>query len=157
MNDRTARLASLAVAGLGLADAIYLSWIKLSHQTAACSAAGDCSTVNNSIYAEIAGVPIAVFGAGAYVFMILILGLESRVQLAADHGPWLVYGVSLAGVLYSAYLTYIELFVIKAICPFCVFSALALVVLLILSGIRLFRPSPENESADPGLVEPNSA
>ena len=54
-----------------------------------------------------------------------------------ENGPILLFGLTLAGVLYSAYLTYIELFVISAICPFCVLSALCLVGLLYVSTIRL--------------------
>jgi uncharacterized membrane protein len=148
MTDARIKIAVWIVAGLGMADALYLTWIKLSSQTAACSAAGDCTTVNNSIYADIGGIPIAAFGAGAYLAIILLLYLEERHNVFRENGRWMVYGISLAGVLYSGYLTYIELYVIKAICPFCVFSAVCLVVLLILSGLRLFRPTPSEDDED---------
>src|SRR3972149_5008628 len=65
-------IAACLLAIAGLLDSLYLSYIKLANQTASCDLIGDCEKVNNSRYAVIGGVPIAVLGAGAYL---LILGL----------------------------------------------------------------------------------
>ncbi|HEX9596584.1 MAG TPA: vitamin K epoxide reductase family protein [Anaerolineales bacterium] len=128
----------MALASIGLLDALYLTWIKLSGEEALCAGVGDCSTVNASRYSEIAGIPIAVFGGAAYLVMLLILVYKDRVEFLRDNGAMLLVGISLAGVLYSAYLTYIELYVIHAICPYCVLSAIVLVLMLITS-ILYFR------------------
>ncbi len=123
----------IALASIGLLDAIYLTWIKLSGAEAMCAGVGDCSAVNASRYSEIAGIPIAVFGGGAYLVMLLILIYKDRVDFLRVNGAMLLVGISLAGVLYSAYLTYIELYVIHAICPYCVLSAIVLTLMLIVS------------------------
>jgi uncharacterized membrane protein len=134
---------SLILAGLGLIDSIYLSYVKLSNSYAICGPIGDCESVNNSQYAEIAGIPIAILGAGAYLAIILLLWLENRGEFWIEYSPIIVFGISLAGVLYSAYLTYIEIFVLRAICPYCVISAVILVLLLALTTIRLIK-GPES-------------
>ncbi|HEX6302552.1 MAG TPA: vitamin K epoxide reductase family protein [Anaerolineales bacterium] len=143
INDRKLRLFSLVLAAIGLLDSIYLTWVKIANQYALCGPIGDCESVNSSQYSEIYGTPIALFGAGAYLIIILLLWLESRGGGWQEYGPMLVFGISFAGVLYSAYLTYIEIAVLRAICPYCVLSAVALVLLLILTILRLMREQDE--------------
>jgi uncharacterized membrane protein len=131
------RNIAIALASIGLADSVYLTWIKFANQEALCSGIGSCEVVNSSQYAVVAGIPIALFGALAFLAILIALVFESRVNFLQENGLILVFGLSLAGVLYSVYLTYIELFVIKAICPFCVLSALCLLGLLYVSTMRL--------------------
>lgn len=139
------RWISGILALLGLADAGYLSWIKLANTVAAaCSGIGDCASVNSSRYAEMRGIPVALFGAAAYLAILLLLLLEGRWH----HNFYLfrlgVFGVTLVGTLYSAYLTYVEVAILRAICPYCVVSALLMTALFVLSIIRL---RAEDESA----------
>jgi uncharacterized membrane protein len=135
--DGNLRTASIVLAVLGLLDSIYLAWVKYTGAYALCGPIGNCESVNSSQYSEIFGIPIALLGAGAYAVMIVLLLLENRGQVWAEFVPMIVFGMSLIGVLFSIYLTYIEVVILKAICPYCVISAIILVVLLILSGIRL--------------------
>jgi uncharacterized membrane protein len=72
--------------------------------------------------------------------------MENRGDYWAEYGPIMVFGISLAGVLYSAYLTYVEIYVLRAICPYCVVSAVVLVLLLALATTRLVR-DPGTQSA----------
>ena len=118
-------------------DSLYLTWIKLSNQEAVCSGVGSCDVVNTSEYATLGGIPIALFGAGAYLVLLFLLLFEERFESLKENGPLLLFGLSLAGVLYSAYLTYIELFVIYAICPYCVLSAVVMLLIFVLSWLRL--------------------
>ncbi len=127
-------LIALSVAGL--LDSVYLAWIKI-FERGACSLSTGCEVVNTSQYASIAGIPIALLGASAYVMMLAVLLLEARNDFFDFNGALIVFGLSLVGVLYSAYLTYLELYVIHAICPFCVGSAIILILMLILSVLRL--------------------
>lgn len=129
--------AIVALASVGLLDAIYLTWIKLANQTAICAGIGDCEYVNSSIYSELLGLPIAIYGAGAYLAILLLVLFEERNEFLMENSPLLIFGLSLAGVLYSAYLTYIELYVLKAVCPYCVLSAILLLGLLVVSGMWL--------------------
>jgi len=135
--DYKLRVTSFVLAVLGLLDSIYLVWVKFSGRYALCGPIGNCEAVNTSQYSEVFGIPIALLGAGAYLIMIILLMLESLGSIWKEYGPLIVFGLSLIGVLYSIYLTYIEIAVLKAICPYCVISAVILVVILVLSAIRL--------------------
>ena len=130
-------LLSLGLAVLGLGVSIYLSWIKLTGNTASCGPIGDCESVNNSRYAEIGGIPIALFGALGYLALLAALVVERRWRGLSEPARMAEFGVSLVGTLYSAYLTYIEVAVLKAICPYCVISALAMTLFLVLCVLRL--------------------
>ncbi len=139
-NERTARIFTIILAGIGLADALYLTWIKLSNTAAAClPGLGNCEAVNTSRYSEIMGVPVALLGAVAYIAILAVLLLEHQNTFLAENGVLLQFGISLAGVLYSAYLTYLEIAVIRAICPYCVVSAGMLTGIFVLTALRLFR------------------
>jgi uncharacterized membrane protein len=138
------RWACLALAVVGALDSIYLTWIKLAKSQALfCTAGGGCDTVNNSPYSQINGIPIAVLGLGTYLIVIALLALENRIKVLKTYGPLAIFGLALTGTLYSAYLTYLELFVIHAICPYCVVSAVVVTSILILSIIRLLRSRPD--------------
>jgi uncharacterized membrane protein len=128
---------SIVAAVLGLADSLYLSWIKLTNSVAACSTIGDCDVVNNSQYSEIAGFPIALLGAGAYVLLIMLLYVEKRFPHIRETVQMGAFGLTLTGTLYSGYLTYLEIAVIRAICPFCVVSAILMAALFAISTVRL--------------------
>ncbi len=139
------RWASLGLAAVGAMDSAYLTWIKLANTQALCTGVGDCETVNNSVYSEINGIPLAMLGLGMYLAVMLLLALEDRVGWLETYGPQAVFGLALTGTLYSAYLTYLELFVIHAICPYCVVSAVVVTAILVLS-IRRLRQAPRDEA-----------
>ena len=143
MRNRFFWMTSLVVAAIGLADAIYLTWVKLAHQAVFCPGYGGCDTVNTSPYSEIAGLPIALIGAGAYLAVLILLLLENTGNFWRENSSLLVFGISLAGVLFSAYLTYIEIAVIHAICLYCVTSAVAILILFILTILRLVNHQAE--------------
>ena len=133
------RWTSLIFAVLGGLDATYLTWIKLAHLPALCRGVGDCESVNSSGYSEIHGIPVALIGLATYLAMAALLALEPRFPMLQDYSPLTVFGLALTGTLYSAYLTYVELFVIHAVCPYCVTSALLITGILVLAVVRLVR------------------
>jgi uncharacterized membrane protein len=140
--DNTLRRYVLVSTLIGLVDSLYLTWIKLSHREALClPGIGDCETVNSSRYSAVFGIPIALLGALAYLAIIALVLLEDRQVLSLPIGKefskMAVFGLSLVGVLYSVYLTYIEIAVLHAICPYCVISALAILAVFVLSLARL--------------------
>jgi len=131
---------------VGVLDSIYLTLLKFSNNKSLCiQGVGDCWSVNTSIYSEIWGIPIALLGLFAYAAILLLLWAEQRSRLIHQYADFILFGVTLIGVIYSAYLTYLEIAVIKAICPFCVVSAVAMLILFIYSVKRLIDPSG-NES-----------
>ncbi len=125
---------------IGLVDALYLTYIKLGSTTPAfCAPGGGCDVVNTSPYSEIFGIPIAVLGAGAYIILIAGLILENRNITWQSNSLLIQMGVSLVGALYSAYLTYLEIVVIKAICPYCVISAVVITAYFLITVFRLVK------------------
>jgi uncharacterized membrane protein len=75
----------------------------------------------------------------AYLMIAGILLMEPRLKIAQDNGSLVIFGISLAGVAFTAYLTWLEIYVIHAICPFCVASAIIISLILILAIIRLIK------------------
>lgn len=110
-------VAGLALAGLAVSA--YLTWTKLTGGTALlCTTGSGCGVVQGSRYGTFLGLPTAAWGAGLYA---AIGGLALR---GLTPPRWLLaFLLSVAGVSFSAYLTYLELFVIEAVCGYCVVSA----------------------------------
>ncbi len=138
-SDTLLRRAGIVLSVLGLIVAGYLIFFKIFPNSTLCIGAGGCETVNNSVYSEVWGIPVAAFGAAAYAAMLGLLAFENRISILAEWGPMLVFGLALAGTLYSAYLTYVELAIIHAVCPYCVASAVIITLILIVSAFRLRR------------------
>lgn len=141
------RKVILIIAFLGLSDAIYLLIIKLSSNKALCvPGLGDCWSVNNSIYSEWNGIPISVFGMLAYISIILLLTLLKRVSFLKNFNHIFVLGISLIGFIFSIYLTYLQIAVIKAICPFCIISAITMTTVFVLSIFYFFENQNLNDT-----------
>jgi uncharacterized membrane protein len=136
-SDTLLRRFATGLAVVGLLVALYLVYIKINPTSLFCVGAGDCEAVNTSVYSEILGIPIAVLGSLAYAVLLGVLLLESRLAFLEEWGALIGFGMALAGTLYSAYLTYIEVAVIHKICPYCVTSAVVMTILLIVFSIRL--------------------
>ncbi len=131
---RWSEIATPVLSFLGMLVAGYLTWLHWSGSRALCAGVGDCETVQNSPYAEVAGIPVALLGFGMYAVLFGLALYRRRANPAVRPTLELaIFGISLAGVLYSAYLTYIELAVIYAICPWCVTSAVLITLIFVLS------------------------
>jgi len=137
--DRKLYWAALAAATVGLLVSIYMTIYKLTNNDAMCLGSGGCSYINASRYSEVGGFPVSAIGMIGFLALMGALLLEKRFQFFAENGPMLEFGMSLMGVLYSIYLTYLELYVIRHICPFCVTSAIAISLVFILSIVRMIR------------------
>lgn len=133
----TAWWLSLGLTLLGLGVSIYLTWVKVTNNLAACGPIGDCESVNSSRYAEIAGIPVALLGALGYLAVLAFLVAERWLPRQIENLHLAVFGIALIGTLYSAYLTYIEVAVLRAVCPYCVISAVAMTAIFIISILRL--------------------
>jgi uncharacterized membrane protein len=135
---------TIVIAILGLLDAIYLTIIKFTNNKALClEGVGDCWSVNNSPYSEWNGIPISIFGGLAYILILLILWNQNKFEILRNYGDILVTGISLSGFILSIYLTYLQFAVIKAVCPFCILSALTMTTVFILSMVNYFKNQDE--------------
>ena len=118
----------LALIGLGITS--YLSYEKLSGGEPTCVIGGGCATVQNSPYAELAGIPLSYLGVITYVILV------ASAIIPAFPGRLIAFIVALCGVAFSLWLLYAEIFLIEAICPWCVAS---LIVMLASLGIAITR------------------
>ncbi|HLF28862.1 MAG TPA: vitamin K epoxide reductase family protein [Anaerolineae bacterium] len=134
-------LAQIVLSAAGVAVAAILTSFHYSPQTTAalCTGAGGCEAVNTSPYSTVAGIPIALIGLGAYVVIGALACWSTREGALAEQAPLAVFGLSLVGVLYSLYLTYLELFVIREICPWCVASAVLITAIWVLAVVDLVK------------------
>ena len=133
-------LALLALVGVFLS--LYLTLYKVGIiGTLACSNYGSCETVQTSRWATFLGLPVAAWGLGYYavILVVALLGVQERWSDSRGISTLLLV-LTGWGFLFSAYLTYLELFVIHAICTWCVGSA-SLVTLLFLVALLDFRSS----------------
>jgi uncharacterized membrane protein len=122
----------LSLAGMGISG--YLTWAHLAHRSVICGQSQGCDIVQQSVYSEIGGVPVALFGLLAYSGLFLLTLVQDRgPESVQAYVPLAIFGVALVGVLYSAYLTYLELYVIYAICQWCVTQAVVITLILLLS------------------------
>ena len=142
--------APVVLSLLGIFVSGYLSVKRLTGGSLVCSRWAQCDTVNNSVYAKISGVPVAFIGLAGYL-VLLGLAVAALQTWGPTHRRLLAisFVLALGGVGFSAYLTYIELFVIEAVCNWCVASAVLITLLAILGGTNLWRTSPQHLDTSP--------
>jgi uncharacterized membrane protein len=133
------RQITIALAVLGLLVATYMTIYKLTDNNAMCIGSGGCSVVNASRYSEVNGIPVALIGMGGYAAILALLFLELRPGFFQENGTMVLFGTSLVGFLFTLYLIFVEIVLIKAYCPFCLTSQAVMTIIFILSVIRLIR------------------
>ena len=141
------RMLTTLVALVGFFVALYLAFYKLGLIGTLACGAGGCETVQTSRWATFLWLPVAVWGVGYYalVFVLALLGTQER--WAESRGLSLATLLLTAwGALFSGWLTYLELFVIHAICRWCVVSA---VIALVLFGLAWLDWRATREPAEP--------
>ena len=137
--DKRLRQVTIALAIIGLLVSIYMTIYKVTSNEAMCIGSSGCSEVNASRYSEINGVPVAVLGVVGYATILALLFLDTRLSFFQENGSLVFFGVSLMGFLFTLYLIYLEIALIKAYCPFCLASQAVMIVIFIISVIRLVR------------------
>jgi uncharacterized membrane protein len=127
----------LLLAGAGLMISLYLVTTHYGNQPIACGGVGDCEAVNSSEYASIGGIPVSLLGVGLYASL-FVMALAWIRDPSDDRRVVAFWGLSLSGAGYAAYLTYVELTILDAICIWCVTSATILITSLVLASTALF-------------------
>ena len=130
----TLRRLTAVLALIGIAVAGYLTWVHYAGLDPVCvGGGGGCERVQSSRWAELAGVPVAVLGLGGY------LAILASLALPEDLGAQAAAFLSLVGFGFSAWLTYVEIEKIDAICQWCVASAVIMTALALVSVARVLR------------------
>ncbi|HEY4691745.1 MAG TPA: vitamin K epoxide reductase family protein [Anaerolineae bacterium] len=138
----------LCAAGAGVAAILATFHYSTEASALLCTRAGGCEAVNTSPYSTIGGIPIALIGLGAYGVIGVLAFLSTRPGSTGEYAALAVFGLSLIGVLYSIYLTYLEFFVIRAVCPWCIASAVIMTAIWIVSLVDVSRRRRAAAEAD---------
>jgi uncharacterized membrane protein len=137
--DKWLYRASVALAVLGLLVSIYMTVYKVTSNNAMCLGSGDCSTVNASRYSEVNGIPVAIFGVIGYLAILATHYFENRNSFFKQNSALMIFGMALTGFLFTVWLIYVEVAILKAICPFCVTSQTAMTIIFMIAVARLIR------------------
>ena len=141
MDDRLLRLGVAAVALAGTAVAAYLTYVHYRPAALICTGGGGCEAVQESSYAELAGLPVAVLGLLAYL---VVLGL---VAWDSDLARTLAAAIALSAVGFAVYLVGVQAFAIEAWCVWCLVNDLVIVPLLaVLTVWRVVRGAPSSSN-----------
>lgn len=143
--SRTQVVISLVAACIslaGLADAIYLTVMALTGETAACGGSTGCFEVLGSPYARIAGIPVAALGVLGYLVAFSCatfagFGYERARRLF----PWTVWPM----FAMTLWLLYVQAFVLHAFCRYCLFSA---AFTFLLAGLAVASPPPDTDEEE---------
>src|SRR5690349_5165466 len=124
------RMLMALIALIGVFVSLYLTLYKLGYIGTLACGTGSCETVQLSKWGEFLGAPVAAWGIGYYgvVLALAVAGIQDRFADSSRLST-LLLGVTSWGVLFTLWLTYLELFVIHAICRWCVGSALMTILL----------------------------
>ncbi len=134
VQSRNRRLVITVMSVLGIFVAGYLTWSHFSGQPVYCGGSSSCELVNSSRFAFIGSIPVSLIGLAGYV---IILALSLIPHKEDRQWPMLlIFGGALVGVMLQWYLFYIEVFVLRAICYWCVTSQTLITLIFLLSFPR---------------------
>ena len=150
-------MAVALLSTIGIFVALYLTLYKLGIVGELTCSVGSCETVQMSRWATLLGLPVAAWGLGAYagLLTLALVGLQPAF-VDSRAVSWGLVALSGFSVAFSAWLTYLELFVIHAICMWCVVSAILMVLILMASVIDLratrgVADEPQSDEGDLGV------
>jgi uncharacterized membrane protein len=124
--------ALLSLAGLFISAYLYL--YKIGKIGSLACGAGDCETVQLSEWSRFAGMDVALIGIVGYAGLLALSLAALQPPLATRRWPaTLLVALAALGLLFTVYLTYLELFVINAICRWCLASAVVILALLVVA------------------------
>jgi len=131
----------------GLAVSGYLSYLKLTDVPSACIQGGpfNCNVVLNSVYSEIAGIPIAYLGFLTYVVIGVVILFENRVGFFQEYGRLITFGVGLFAWMFSMWLVFVQFVLLQALCPWCLSHEANFTILFGFICYRLYKDMTSEE------------
>jgi uncharacterized membrane protein len=143
VSDGRLRTAAGVLVLAGIALAGYLTWVHYDEAALVCVAGGGCETVQQSDYAEVAGIPVALLGLVSYSALAVLIAWDSPAArlIAAT--------LAFIGLLFSLYLLALQLFVIDAICVWCLANDVVIApALAVVTALRLRSSGPGGEPSE---------
>jgi uncharacterized membrane protein len=137
VSDRGLRIGQITVSLAGVALAAYLTYVHYQPAALICTTGGGCETVQQSKYAVLAGIPVAVLGLAAWTGAFVLAIWDS--ELART----LLLAIALIALAFAVYLVVLQLFVIDAVCTWCMINDLAITpIFVVLTLLRLRTAQP---------------
>lgn len=139
---KASKVLFLVVALVGFVDATYLTVQHFLGAIPPCFVVDGCSTILNSAWSSVAGVPVALFGAMYYLFVFctmlygVVMKSEKITRISA--------GATVAGLLASIWFMILQVFILKSYCSYCIISAMSSTILFVLGAILLFSKRQTN-------------
>ena len=134
---------STVLCGLGIVVSGYLAYKRMAGGSLACTRWAQCDVVNNSLYSKFLGIPVSLIGLVAYLVLLALAVAALRTDGRVQRQMLLLSLLfSIGGVGFSVYLTYIEIYVIEALCSWCVASAIIITLLAIVGVVNVLRSAP---------------
>ena len=131
--------AAAVLSLLGIADALYLTIEHVTGQTVRCTILSGCSEVLSSPYAVVAGIPLAAVGAAAYF---TVFSLATLAAFGYRIAGTILTPLVIAMFFVSVWLFYLQAFVIRQFCQYCLLSAaITTCLLVIVISLRWFKPT----------------
>jgi uncharacterized membrane protein len=138
MPDRALRIGATVVAAVGVGVASYLTYVHYQPSALICTGGGGCETVQESSYAELLGIPVALFGLAAYLSVLALLAWDTPAART------LTAAIALGAAGFAVYLVTLQAFVIDAWCVWCLVNDLVVVPLLaVLAVWRVVEPADD--------------
>ncbi|HEY4279237.1 MAG TPA: vitamin K epoxide reductase family protein [Conexibacter sp.] len=141
MSDRALFRTLLVLTLIGVGIASYLTYVHYNGLSPICAIGHGCEKVQSSEWAKIAGAPVPLVGLIGYI------GILASLLIRTEYSRLATAGMAYIGFAFSLYLTYREIFTIRAICQWCVGSAIVMTLLAIFSTIRVLREGAEEPYA----------
>lgn len=145
MLARPILIALIVLALLGVLDTSYSVYQHYNTEgDAACNIneTVNCDVVNQSVYSEMSGIPVAGIGMAGYLFFIAICGLMLAGKNLNGWALPLLLTAVLFAFVYSAALSYIEFYILEAVCPMCVISMTLVTIITLLAFGGAIRSRP---------------
>ena len=139
MSDRGLRIGQIVVSAAGMAVAAYLTYVHYRPAALICTTGG-CETVQQSKYAVLAGIPVAVLGLVAWTAALVLAIWDS--ELART----LLLAIALVAFAFAVYLVILQLFVIDAVCTWCMLNDLLITPIFVALTLLRLRPARDDDS-----------
>jgi uncharacterized membrane protein len=138
VSDRLLRGGLFVVTASGIGVAAYLTYVHYEPTALICTSGGGCETVQQSEYAVLVGIPVAILGLAYWIAALALIVWDS--ELART----LTAALAITGLAFAAYLVILQLFVIDAICVWCMVNDLVLTPLFIVLALLRLRTAGDD-------------
>lgn len=143
----TKRNSLLVLSVMGIGVSAYLAYTKLTSSPIICGGNSGCGIVQNSPYSTVIGIPLGIWGMAYFFFLFSLFYIENIKKAGLVRSLAVLWGL-----VFSLYLTYLEAFVIKAYCLWCLASFVIIILVNMIFFIKLPNKKKENKNENSNII-----